>query len=153
MLGLLHGIAAQYVPLALRVRPCFSLGDPDWKLRVLQTLKQRALEGRSQPISKETQFKWKIHPCYAGDPSLTAIEVAPRQDSIPYWRFAIPRSAQAARWGVGAAGGGEISPIKFGVARGTGRYGSYDVAWFGAANGVSNMTTTTNRQLYQVSHS
>jgi hypothetical protein len=138
MLGLLHGIAAQHVPLALRVRPCLSLGDPDWKLRVLQALKQRALEGKNGAGRDETHFNWKIHSCYGGDPSLMAIEVAPKLESIPYWRFAIPKPAQAARWGAGAAGGGEISPIKFGVARGTGRYGSCDVTWFGAANSISN---------------
>jgi hypothetical protein len=138
MVGLLHGIDAQHVPLVLRVRPCLSLGDPDWKRRVLQALKRRAPEGKTGAVPDETQFIWRIHSCYDGDSSMTAIEVAPRLESIPYWRFAIPKSAQAVRWGVGAAGGGEISPIKFGVARGSGRYGSCDVTWFGAANSVSN---------------
>jgi hypothetical protein len=136
MLGLLHGIAAQHVPLELRARPCLSLDDPDWKLRVLQALRERELAGKNAAVRNGTRFNWNIHACYGGDPSLTAIEVAPKLDSIPYWRFAIPKPSQAARWGVGAAGGGEISPIKFGVARGTGRYGTCDVTWFGAANSI-----------------
>ncbi len=138
MIGLLHGIAAQHLPLPLRVRPYLSLSDPDWKLRILQSLKQRALEGKNAAMRGESRFNWRIHACYGGDPSLTAIEVSPKVESIPYWRFAVPKPSQAARWGVGAAGGGEISPIKFGVAKGTGRYGSCDVTWFGAANSVSN---------------
>lgn len=138
MVGLLYGVAAQHVPLVLRVRPCLSLGDPDWKRRLLQALQQCAPECGNGAAPEETLFNWKIHPCYGGDPSMTAIEVAPRHESIPYWRFAIPKPARATRWGVGAAGGGEISPIKFAVARGSGRYGSCDVTWFGAANSVSD---------------
>jgi hypothetical protein len=138
MLGLLHGVAAQHVPPMLRVRPNLSLGDPDWQRRALQALTQHAPGGKIGALPDETKFTWKTHSCYGGDPSLTAIEVAPKHESIPYWRFAIPKPALAARWGVGAAGGGEISPIKFAVTRGSGRYGSCDVTWFGAANSVSN---------------
>jgi len=41
-------------------------------------------------------------------------------------------------WGVGPAGGRELSPIRFAVTRGCGRYGNDDVTWFGAANGLSS---------------
>ncbi len=137
MVGLVHGIAAQQLPTQVRVRPCFGLGDPGWTRQVLAALEQRGLS-RTQPSAREDmRFVWRIHSGYGGDPSLTAIEVGTRFELIQYWRFAIPKSVQAARWGVGPAGGGEMAPVRFNVARGTGRYGSYDVSWFGAANGVS----------------
>jgi hypothetical protein len=121
----------------LRVRPCLSLADPDWKLRVVEALKHRSPHRKEEAIVGDSRFIWKIHPSYCGNPSITAIEVSPKLESIQYWRFAIPKSVQSARWGQGAAGGGEISPIKFAVAKGSGRYGSADVVWFGAANAVS----------------
>jgi hypothetical protein len=135
--GLLHGVGVQHVPPALRIRPCFSLGDPDWKQRLAGALKNHAPLQRPETARVETRFHWKVHPCYGGNPALTAVEVGPRIESIQYWRFAVPKSVRTARWGVGAAGGGEISPIKFAVAKGYARYGSADVAWFGAANGIS----------------
>jgi hypothetical protein len=138
MAGLLHGVAAQHVPPALRIRPCLSLGDPDWKHRLAGSLKNHTPLQRPEMAREEKRFLWKVHSCYGGNPALTAIEVGPRLESIQYWRFAVPKSVRTARWGVGAAGGGEISPIKFAVAKGSGRYGSADVAWFGAANGISN---------------
>jgi hypothetical protein len=136
--GLLHGVAAQHVPPALRMRPYLSLGDPDWKHKLAGALKNHAPLQKPEMAREETRFLWRVHSCYGGNPAMTAIEVGPRLESIQYWRFAIPKSVRTARWGVGAAGGGEISPIKFAIAKGSGRYGSADVAWFGAANGISN---------------
>jgi hypothetical protein len=137
MLGLLHGVTAQQLPAQVRVRPCLSVGDPDWTRKVRDALEHRGNARTPSHPKAETRFLWRVHSAYGGDPSLTAIEVVCRFELIQYWRFAIPRSAQAAQWGVGPAGGGQISPVRFSVARGTGRYGSYEVSWFGAANGVS----------------
>jgi len=137
LVGLLHGIAAQQVPPQVRVRPCLSTGDPGWARQVVATLEPRASRRSAQASREGTRFIWRVHSAYGGDPALTAVEVGSKVELIQYWRFAIPRSAQAARWGVGPAGGGEITPVRFEVARGTGRYGSHDVAWFGAANGVT----------------
>ncbi len=138
MVGLLHGIAAQYLPSALRVRPCLSLENPEWRRQLSNALNQRAPSKKKQPMRQDTRFTWKIHSCWGGDPSATAIEVGTELEDIRYWRFAIPRSIRAARWGSGAAGGGEILPPKQGVAMGYGRFGSMDVAWFGATGGVSS---------------
>jgi hypothetical protein len=137
MIALLHNVAAHEVPAMLRVRPCLSLGDPDWRHRLLQRFQNREHPGERTPAREDTRFVWKIHSCFGGDPSLTAIEVSSRQECIQYWRFAIPRSTRNCRWGTGPAGGGDISPIKFSVTRGYGRHGNEDVAWFGAANAVS----------------
>ncbi len=137
MIALLHNVAAHEVPAMLRVRPCLSLGDPDWRHRLLQRFHNREHPVERTFAREDTRFLWKIHSCFEGNPSLTAIEVSSRQECIQYWRFAIPRSVGNCKWGTGPAGGGTISPIKFSVARGYGRHGNEEVAWFGAANAVS----------------
>ena len=138
MIGLMHGIATQNVPPALRVRPCISLGDPEWKQQLSETLRKSVLPGKDRTIRKETRFSWKIHSCYGGDPSMTAVEVRSMAERIQYWRFAVPKSTQTARWGQGPAGGCDISRVRFAEARGSGRYEHRDILWFGAANTISD---------------
>jgi hypothetical protein len=137
IVGLLHGISPEQAPPVLRVRPCLSLGDPGWTRGVLQAL-DRAAVSSSKKVCRETRFEWHTHPCYGGDPALTAIEVRAKYDSLQYWRFALPASVSAVRWGVGAAGGGDISPLKFAVATGSGIFAGARLVWFGAANAVTN---------------
>ena len=139
MAGLMYGIAMQQVPPVLKVLPCISLGEPDWKKQLSGILTaDPSRSRRASPGADETKFVWKIHPRYDGDPSMTAVEVHPRNDRIQYWRFAIPKSARVAVWGQGRSGGGEISRIVFAETRGSGRYENRDIIWFGAANTISN---------------
>jgi hypothetical protein len=136
MAGLLYGLSIQQVPPSLRMRPCIPFGGADWKKQVSGALRHGQAAARE--VRQETSFVWTIHRNYGDDPSLTAVEVRPKDDVLQYWRFAIPKSAQAARWGQGPPGGREISPIRFAEASGSGRYGKNDVCWFGAANSISN---------------
>lgn len=145
VIGLLHGISAQSVPAALKVRPCLAAGDPEWRQLLFRALRQPPVIQKKEIVGQNTRFLWKIHPCYGGNPSMTAIEVGSKFESIEYWRFAIPKFAVVSGWGVGAAGGGDISPIKFAIAKGTAKYGGYDITWFGAAN-----TVTTTESAYVV---
>ena len=138
MIGLMHGIATQNVPPALRVRPCISLGDPEWKQQLSEALRKSVLPGKDRTMRNETRFSWKIHSCYGGDPSMTAVEVRSMAERIQYWRFAVPKSTQTARWGQGPAGGCDISRVRFAEARGSGRFEHRDILWFGAANTVSD---------------
>lgn len=138
MAGLVHGIDIQYVPSMLRERPCISLTNPDWQKQLKETFKFQALPARKKG-SEHTRFIWQIHPSFCGDSSMTAVEVSSRKDSIPYWRFAIPRSARAVAWGQGPCGGRGISCVRFGEASGFGKYGTQEIFWFGAANIISNM--------------
>lgn len=138
MIGLMHGIATQNVPPALRIRPCISLGDPEWKRQLSEALKNRVLPGKDRKMRKDTRYLWRIHACYGGDPSMTAVEVRSTDERIQYWRFAIPKSAQTARWGQGPSGGADISRIRFAEARGSGKYENRDIIWFGAANTISD---------------
>jgi hypothetical protein len=138
MVGLLSGISVQNVPPMLRVRPCISLGDPDWKQQISEAFRNRSFQAKKVMAREEPHFVWKIHPCYGEDPSMTAVEVRSKDESVQYWRFAVPKSARPDRWGQGPSGGREISRIRFAEARGFGRYGKKDVTWFGAANIISN---------------
>jgi hypothetical protein len=135
--GLMYGIATQQVPPVLRVLPCISLGDPDWKRQVSGILKPDAARS-SKSRAEKCRYVWKIHSCYGGDPQLAAVEVHTTGERIQYWRFAIPKAAKVTRWGQGRSGGGEISRVIFAETKGTGRYENRDIAWFGAANTVSN---------------
>jgi hypothetical protein len=69
---------------------------------------------------------------------MTAIEVQTKGERIQYWRFAVPKAAKVVRWGQGRSGGSEISRVIFAEAKGSGKYENREVAWFGAANTISN---------------
>jgi len=84
MVGLLYGIATQQVPLILRMRPCISLGDPDWKQQISKFLKHHSPQSKKGIVREEARFIWKIHPNYRGDSSMTAIEVRSRDESVEY---------------------------------------------------------------------
>jgi hypothetical protein len=139
MIGLLYGISIQHVPKPLRAKPCVSLSDSDWKHQISAACRHRTPQDKKRHRVEELRFEWKIHPCYGNDPSLTAIEVRPRcEESIQYWRFAIPKSAKPFRWGQGPSGGYKISPVRFAEATGSGKYGNKQVVWFGASNIITN---------------
>jgi hypothetical protein len=138
MAGLMYGISAQHVPPVLRVLPCISLNDPDWKAQIFEVLRSDLSHSKKGMPRKETHFAWKLHSGFNGDPSKTVIEVRPRNERIQYWRFAIPRTFRAIKWGQGPAGVCEITNVRFAEASGLGRHENRDVTWFGAANTVSN---------------
>ena len=136
MAGLLHGIDIQYVPSALRERPCIPLTNNDWKQQLAETFKFNAPASGKGGLETH-RFTWQIHPCFCGDSSMTAVEVHTRRDSIAYWRFAVPRSARTVAWGQGPSGGRGISCVRFGEASGFGKYGTQETFWFGAAHAIS----------------
>ena len=135
--GLMFGIASSHVPARLRVLPCISLGDPEWNLQVREIFNKTQTSAPIPRIHKQSRFIWKMHPCYGGNPSLTAIEVRSRGETIENWRFALPKFCHPIRWGQGVSGGGELSKVRFGEVTGTGRYENNEVYWFGASNTVS----------------
>lgn len=137
ILGLMYGIASNHVPARLRILPCISLGDPGWNSQVREIFNKSKSSARLSKTRKESRFIWKQHPCYGGNPSITAIEVHSRGETVGDWRFAIPKSCHPIRWGQGSSGGGALSKVRFGEVTGTGRYENNDVYWFGASNTVS----------------
>jgi hypothetical protein len=85
--GLMYGVAAQNVPPALRGRPCISLGDPAWRQQLSEILERRTRQSKGTAAQVETRFVWRIHPNYGNNPSMTAVEVRARHESVEYWRF------------------------------------------------------------------
>jgi hypothetical protein len=137
MMGLMCGIGNNQVPPMLRVLPCISLGDPDWRTQVAKILKKNVPQAQKNKL-RETRFVWTIHPSFEGNHSMTAVEVHTRGQAIQYWRFALPKNISPLHWGQGPAGGKGISQARLGETRGSGRYSNCDVNWFGAADAVSN---------------
>jgi hypothetical protein len=137
IMGLMCGIGNNHVPPMMRVLPCISLGDPDWKTQVSRILKKDASKAQKHK-PRETRFVWTIHPSFEGNRSMTAIEVHTRGQAIQYWRFALPKNIAPLHWGQGPSGGKGISRARLGETRGSGRYSNCDINWFGAADAVSN---------------
>jgi hypothetical protein len=135
MAGLLYGISLQHVPASLRIHPCISLADSNWKQQLLDIFKLH--ESQSGSCADDANFVWKIHARFCGDPSMTAIEVHSKDESIEYWRFAIPKDTRPIAWGQGPSGGRGLSHTRSGEASGSGKYANQDISWFGAADVIS----------------
>jgi hypothetical protein len=137
IVGLMYGIGALQVPPMLRVRPCISLTDPNWKQQICDLLKFQAPHAEHGESRNDKRFNWTVHPNYCSDPSMTIVEVSLKEGSVPYWRFAIPKSARAIEWGRGPSGGRKILRAQCSEATGSGKYGSLEIGWFGAADSIS----------------
>lgn len=110
LIGLLHGLSIRDVPLALRVRLCVDLANPNWieeiRAAVAGTAPRRVLS-RLRPLVGS------IHRDYLGHAGQLAIEVHPRLGEMRYWRWAFPSSGpQPIAWGTGPANGGGIDAVK-----------------------------------------
>lgn len=107
LIGLLNSVSIRDVPLALRVRLCVNLDNPDWKEEI-----RAAIAGTAprRPTSDQDPYILKIHRGYQGQAERSAIEIRPRFGELRYWRWAFPSSGpQPASWGTGPANGGGIA--------------------------------------------
>lgn len=109
LIGLLHRVSIRDVPLALRVRLCVNLANPDWieeiRAAIAGTPPRRA-------VATQDEFVTKIHRNYLGQAGRLAIEIRPRFGEVRYWRWAFPTSGpQPISWGVGPANGGGIGGV------------------------------------------
>ena len=52
MVGLVHGIPTQYVPLKLRARPCIPLNEPDWNKQVSSLFRHGSAFGKTGTAQK-----------------------------------------------------------------------------------------------------
>jgi len=118
LIGLLHQVSIRDVPLALRIRLCINLANPDW----VEEIRAAAL-GHPPRISLQEQSPLvvKIHKNYLGDPNATAVEFRPRFGELTYWRIAFPADgSRPSSWGSGPANGGGISTITISSIEGEG---------------------------------
>jgi hypothetical protein len=107
LIGLLHQASLRDVPLALRVRVCVNLANPDWIEEV-----RAAVVGQPprRQTTEQSQFVVKVHNPYLGNRDLTAVEFRPRFGEIGYWRIAFPANGpRPASWCSGPANGGGVS--------------------------------------------
>jgi hypothetical protein len=140
LIGLLHKVSISDVPLALRVRLCVNLANPDWIEEI-----RAGVEG--VPPSRRTQAQLpyiiKTHNSYLNRLNHNAIEIRPRFGEIAYWRLAFPSDGpQPIHWGAGPANGGGISAMQIGTI--TGEYeniGGAPMKFIGAGTSLSLSTS------------
>lgn len=110
LIGLLHGVSIHDVPLALRIRLCVNLANPDWIEEICAAI-NGVVPRRSIP--ELNPLVMRIHQGYLGQLSRLAIEIRPRFGELRYWRWAFPSSGpQPIAWGTGPANGGGIGGVK-----------------------------------------
>lgn len=140
LIGLLHNVSLRDVPMALRIRLCVNLSNPDWIEEI-----RGGVEGEPprRTVSDQSPYIVKIHADYQNQDNTYAIEVRPRFGVLSYWRLAFPSDGpQPIRWGLGPANGGGIGTIKFSVL--TGEYddiGGVPMKFVGAENPLSSSTS------------
>lgn len=140
LIGLLHNVSIRDVPMALRVRLCVNLANPDWIEEV-----RAGIEGEPprRALDEKLPYIYKTHTNYLNQDDTYAIEVRPRFGEITYWRFAFPIDGpQPIQWGSGPANGGGIGAMK--LADITGEYPDINGApmkYVGAENPLSSSTS------------
>jgi len=110
LIGLLHGVSIRDVPLALRVRLCVNLANPDWLEEI-----RAGINGVTprRPSPSHEPFIVNIHHGFLGQRENIAIEIRPRFGELRYWRLAFPSNGpQPIAWGTGPANGGGIGATK-----------------------------------------
>jgi hypothetical protein len=140
LIGLLHKVSIRDVPLALRVRLCVNLANPDWIEEI-----RAGVEGIPNSRRTQSQLPYiiKTHNNYLNQPNNNAIEIRPRFGEIAYWRLAFPSDGpQPIDWGAGPANGCGILTMQIGII--TGEYesiGGAPMKFFGAATSLSPSTS------------
>jgi len=140
LIGLLHKVSIRDVPLALRIRLCVNLTNPDWIEEV-----RAGVEGIPPQRIIQTHLPYivKVHYKYLNQNNHNAIEVRPRFGEITYWRLAFPSDGpQPFQWGVGPANGGGISCMQIETL--TGEYeniGGVPMKFIGAGTSLSPSTS------------
>jgi len=109
LIGLLHGVSIRDVPLALRVRLCVNLANPDW----MEEIRAATLgQPPRKPVEEQSPYVVKVHKPYLGDSNAIAVEIRPRFGELTYWRIGYPLDGpRPSAWGSGPANGGGISAI------------------------------------------
>lgn len=109
LIGLLHGVSIRDVPLALRVRLCVNVKNPDWVEEI-----RAAILGQPprRLVEEQGPYIIKVHNPYLRDPNAIAVEIRPRFGELTYWRIGYPvEGPRPSAWGSGPANGGGISAV------------------------------------------
>ena len=135
LIGLLHHVSIGDVPLALRVRLCVNLANPDWieevRAGVLGQPPRRTTEQQSNLVVK-------VHRPYGNDASKVAVEIRPRFGELTYWRIAVPADGPAVvALGHGPANGGGLAPVQSATLEGTIEISGIPMRFVGAGDALS----------------
>lgn len=140
LIGLLHNVSFRDIPIALRVRLCINLANPDWIEEV-----RAGIQGNhpKRNVIDHDPYIIKIHKNYQNQDGIYAIEVRPRFGTITFWRLAFPIDGpQQIYWGSGPANGGGIGAVR--LANIEGEYadiGGEPMKFIGAENPLSASTS------------
>lgn len=135
IIGLVHNVPFNQIPIALKTRLCVSLKDPDWKAQVIAGVNNRTPE--IEPETKE-KFKINIHSFPNGD---TAIELKTRFEELRYWRIAVPSNVTIKQGGTGISGNYNINLIANSYVEGTVDIGPEKCKFIGTGDPINSSTS------------
>jgi hypothetical protein len=127
------------IPLALKVRLCISLTDPNWKEQIKAGMEIRPVK---KIDTRQTKYIYKISQEFNGINITTIIEIRPRFEELHFWRFAIPISSNIIRFGFGPANSGQTNGFMNSVIEGTlDNVNGQECKFVGACNALSPGTS------------
>lgn len=135
LIGLIHQVPFEEVPLALRTRLAVPLASSTWLEQV-----RAGVEGRppAPPSAATSNLILRAHDPMPDRPEHVAVEARPRFGEILHWRFAVPAATKVVSWGYGTAGGrpGNLDDVVLHNVSldGGGRLLGQEIRWFGASD-------------------
>jgi hypothetical protein len=139
LIGLLHNVSLRDVPIALKVRLCINLANPDW----IEEIRAGVLGmAPRRHVNPEDPFILRTHQDYCGRKGHSAIEIRPRFGEIHYWRLAFPIDGpQPITWGTGPANGGGIGGAQINAIDGEINIADIQMKFVGAGNPLTASTS------------
>lgn len=138
LIGLLHQVAVEEVPVSLRSRLCVEMRDPNWALSVKAGLLGEAPTENVDPVGP---YRFNVIRSYSGDPELIAVEARPRFGEISFWRFMVPDDCEIVQWGYGPTGGRGLASVMTSVIEATGEVSGEAAKIVGAADRLTASTS------------
>lgn len=134
MIGLVHRVPIDTVPVALKVRLCVDLRSCNWVEQVKAGLENRSPASTAAPTSP---YVFRVHRNYMGVQGQTAVEIQPHLGEYPYWRIAYPSSSHPTVKGTGPSGGRGIGGVAFNLIEGTVQINGVDHSFHGEGTPLS----------------
>ena len=92
-------------------------------------------------VPETSAIKVQVHPAYMGNPNHYAVEFAPREGEMRYWRIAYPRNGPNTVWkGIGPTGGAKISTVLHNFMKGPTSVNGIAMIFFGAGDAINPNT-------------
>ena len=134
IIGLIHNLSFDSVPLPIRTRLCVNLRDVNWKTQVIAGV-------NSIPPIIQIDSIAKFHIVIHKVENNFAIEIRPRFEDLRYWRIAIPSEKIVIGFGVGASGYFNIGPVTTSGVEGTVTVKSINCKFVGCGDIINSSTS------------